>query len=109
MSLGELRAAHAIHPVAEGRKNEKGLFILDPGDASCPFHRSEIGCTIYESRPTQCRTWPFWPEVVRKKQSWDRAARECEGMNQGKVVTTVEIEALLRTCVEAGLPEDDPW
>lgn len=27
-------------------------------------------CTVYEARPTQCRTWPFWPENMTAK-SWD--------------------------------------
>ena len=27
-------------------------------------------CSIYEVRPVQCRTWPFWPEVVRSRAAW---------------------------------------
>jgi hypothetical protein len=111
-----LRAAHDIHPFTspsaagpDAPTDRKSLFILDPGDAPCPFHAAEIGCTIYEARPTQCRTWPFWPEVVREKKSWDRGARECEGMNRGELHSTVEIEVQLQACVEAGLPESDPW
>lgn len=49
-------------------------------------------CGVYEDRPAQCRTWPFWPSVVRSRQSWDRAAdRVCPGMNTGPVFTPVEI------------------
>lgn len=42
-------------------------------------------CGLYEARPSQCRTWPFWPENLRSPESWDRAARGCPGMNQGKL------------------------
>src|SRR4051812_6392381 len=24
-------------------------------------------CGVYEARPTQCRTWPFWPDVMSAK------------------------------------------
>ena len=27
-------------------------------------------CTVYKSRPTQCRTWPFWDSTVKKKKDW---------------------------------------
>lgn len=41
-------------------------------------------CAVYEARPMQCRTWPFWPENLRSREHWDRAARSCPGMNTGK-------------------------
>jgi Fe-S-cluster containining protein len=41
-------------------------------------------CTIYPIRPLQCRTWPFWPELLSSKESWKRAGRGCPGMDVGK-------------------------
>ncbi len=38
------------------------------------------GCTIYDERPTQCRTYPFWPQNLESKESWLREAAECEGI-----------------------------
>lgn len=32
-------------------------------------------CTIYEARPVQCRTYPFWPNILRSKQTWDEECR----------------------------------
>ncbi|MCI0363258.1 MAG: YkgJ family cysteine cluster protein [Phycisphaerales bacterium] len=45
-------------------------------------------CSIYEARPTQCRTWPFWPENLRTKRHWETVKRvtPCPGMNSGKLV-----------------------
>jgi hypothetical protein len=48
-------------------------------------------CRVYEARPTQCKTWPFWPENLKSKRAWDRAARTCPGMNQGQVIPVEEI------------------
>ena len=42
------------------------------------------GCSAYEARPVQCRTWPFWSWIVADKESWDDCAKNCPGMNQGK-------------------------
>ncbi len=40
-------------------------------------------CSVYPARPTQCRTWPFWPENLKSPRSWRRAARGCPGMAKG--------------------------
>jgi uncharacterized protein len=40
-------------------------------------------CTIYDVRPLQCRTWPFWPENLWDRKTWDHAAKRCHGMNAG--------------------------
>lgn len=50
----------------------------------CVFlERDENGrgkCSIYEVRPTQCRTWPFWVSNLRSPRQWARAAADCPGM-----------------------------
>lgn len=27
-------------------------------------------CSIYEARPTQCRTFPYWPRLLRNESNW---------------------------------------
>lgn len=49
-------------------------------------------CRIYEARPVQCRTFPFWNENLRSHRAWDLAARKCPGMNTGRVFSPEEIE-----------------
>jgi len=91
-------------------RDREGVPSLDPGpDRPCTFHDETTGCTIYEGRPTQCRTWPFWPETVHRRRAWEAAARECEGMDRGRRHSVVEIERHLSDCEEVGLPEGDPW
>jgi hypothetical protein len=50
-------------------------------------------CSIYKARPTQCRTWPFWPENLRTRRTWETVKRvtPCPGMNSGKLVALQQI------------------
>jgi len=48
------------------------------------------GCSIYPVRPTQCRTWPFWPENIASPRDWADAAKTCPGMQQGGAFYPVE-------------------
>ncbi|MCW5206039.1 YkgJ family cysteine cluster protein [Desulfobulbus sp. F5] len=43
----------------------------------CFFDRIDCRCTIYESRPKQCRTFPFWE---RFKQDQQELFAECPGV-----------------------------
>jgi uncharacterized protein len=51
-------------------------------------------CGIYQVRPLQCRTWPFWPEVIKSPESWQQAHQKCPGMGNGKSYTQDQIESL---------------
>ena len=53
------------------------------------------GCTVYEARPLQCRSYPFWPAVLASREDWDREAAECPGMNHGVLHDAEEISAAL--------------
>jgi hypothetical protein len=50
-------------------------------------------CSIYEARPKQCRTWPFWPENLRTQRHWETVKRitPCPGMNSGKLIPIEQI------------------
>ncbi len=41
------------------------------------FQRENGGCAIYEARPLQCRTFPFWDYY---KQRVEELKRECPGI-----------------------------
>ncbi len=66
------------------RKTEHGYDCIFLDRQSIP---GKAICGIYEARPTQCRTWPFWPENLRSESTWDRVKRAtpCPGMNRGKL------------------------
>lgn len=73
-----------------------GELVLQSGsDGRCVFLGSDGRCSVYDARPRQCRTYPFWPEVVATERSWRREARRCEGMDRGPRVPVAVIEAAL--------------
>lgn len=65
----------------------------------CQFLKGK-SCGIYEARPEQCRTWPFWPEVLQAKRWKKDVAEFCPGVGKGRVWSGDEIEALIRHQVE---------
>jgi uncharacterized protein len=48
-------------------------------------------CGLYEARPRQCRTWPFWNSVIKTRQTWERAKKVCPGIDSGKKYDLVQI------------------
>ncbi|MGO8694566.1 MAG: YkgJ family cysteine cluster protein [Rectinemataceae bacterium] len=53
------------------------------------------GCTVYEVRPVQCWTYPFWASVLESPRTWREEARECPGIEQGALRSAAEIEDCL--------------
>ncbi len=50
-------------------------------------------CSVYESRPIQCRTWPFWDSNLKRKRDWKETCEVCPGAGKGRLYTFEEIEA----------------
>ncbi len=71
-----------------------GVFHLRLSGRDCMFLKDGT-CSVYEARPTQCRTWPFRPDVIRAK-TWKReVAGFCPGVGHGRTWTEREIQASL--------------
>jgi len=71
----------------------EGQYVFRNDGDNCIFY-GEKGCTIYEARPTQCRTFPFWKANLKSQYRWKLIEEECEGIGQGKLYTVDEIEAI---------------
>lgn len=56
-------------------------------------------CGLYEARPMQCRTWPFWPGNLKSRDAWARAGRTCPGIDHGDLheprVVQLTVESML--------------
>lgn len=53
-------------------------------------------CLLYAVRPTQCRTFPWWPENISSQDAWEQAAKQCEGIrDQAPLVPCETIEEQL--------------
>src|SRR6266545_2881733 len=59
--------------------------LRKPRNAQCYFLR-EGGCGIHPAKPTQCRIFPFWPELVESHEDWAKTAEYCPGMSAGPLI-----------------------
>jgi len=70
-----------------------GFYYLNDSKKQCRF-LAGTKCSIYEARPNQCRTWPFWPEHMSTK-NWNEIARYCKGIGKGPTLDPDYIKAML--------------
>jgi uncharacterized protein len=71
------------------RKSLKELKNYD-----CVFLDSKTRkCKVYNARPRQCRTWPFWDSNVRSPEAWADTCEVCPGSGTGRLYQLGEIEA----------------
>jgi len=68
----------------------KSLIEYDNGD--CVFFDPEKRrCEVYEDRPRQCRTWPFWESNLRTPETWQETCEVCPGSGKGNLVPLEKI------------------
>ena len=73
------------------RRVEGRLSLIERPGGDCVFWDREVGCQVYEARPDQCRTWPFWTENLETPDEWARAGRGCPGIDRGPTHDLVKI------------------
>ena len=62
---------------------------------NCIFLKDKM-CTVYKSRPSQCRTWPFWNDNMNTK-TWNKdISVNCPGIGKGKLMSRKKINQLLK-------------
>ena len=61
---------------------------------ACVFLK-DGGCSVYDYRPLQCRTYPFWGIHLVDRDRWSRAAASCPGIGQGRLWSREEIDKCL--------------
>ncbi|WP_043923414.1 YkgJ family cysteine cluster protein [Leadbettera azotonutricia] len=69
------------------------LSLRERSNLDCVLWRE--GCLVYEARPLQCRSFPFWPSVLRSKTAWKATAMGCPGMGHGELHSADIIEGWL--------------
>lgn len=83
------------------RRNSRGeydcIFLkelpAEPGHGGQVRHTRRV-CGIYDARPLQCRTWPFWDGNLASKEAWERAGQRCHGINRGTHYSQERIDQL---------------
>jgi Fe-S-cluster containining protein len=78
--------------------DEDGQAMLEAKDgAGCPLLTADRRCAVHPVKPMQCRTWPFWSEMVEDERAWAAAKAFCPGLDApaGRRYTRPEILKIL--------------
>lgn len=73
-------------------RTKKYARLRNPREKRCVFLSAE-GCSVHSVKPTQCRTFPFWPEIVESKAEWLRTGSWCPGIGAGELIQITAIES----------------
>lgn len=73
----------------------------------CVFLKNNA-CTVYESRPIQCRTFPWWVQNLRTPSDWKEASLRCEGINHptASLIPALKIEEECMTYLDSLLDQN---
>lgn len=89
LSLGEFNKRYT-------RSEDDGSRVLLFRDRACIFLEDGL-CSVHEDKPVQCRTWPFWDELLESQEVYEREVlRFCPGSRVGEVVHAAEIRRQAR-------------
>ena len=89
-------------PFIGGRER---LSLKEKSNFDCIFWENH--CTVYQTRPLQCRTFPFWDYTVCSNEAWNNTGKDCPGINSGELHSAEEIEGCLRRMEEELIIERD--
>jgi Fe-S-cluster containining protein len=88
--LEKLRREHTR--VVGGR-----VSLTERSNGDCTFFDPQTRhCTVYNARPAQCRTWPFWNSNLESRETWKETQEGCPGAGHGTFFPLEEIERLAR-------------
>ena len=54
------------------------------------------GCSMYDARPVQCSTYPWWDWLCGSKEMWQECGRTCPGIGSQKMWTKEQIEEQIK-------------
>jgi hypothetical protein len=87
MTDGQFRRAYT-------RPARRGTTLRQKRNNDCVFWNSDTGCEVYDARPKQCRSYPFWQGIVHSKENWDTEAGACPGIGRGDLHPAEEIDGI---------------
>ncbi|NQU50830.1 MAG: YkgJ family cysteine cluster protein [Planctomycetes bacterium] len=80
---------------------DDGARVLRFEEGRCVF-LDGVSCQVHSSKPVQCRTWPFWQEVLASEETYEKEVRSmCPGSRQGPLVPAAEISRQLEETEQA--------
>ena len=84
------------------RKVSGQLLLRERDDAACVMLGEDDRCMVHAVRPLQCRTYPFWDEVLANDFTWILEKDLCPGLDKGRWFSREEIDALRRGQAQTG-------
>ena len=81
-------------------EKDEGYWKIRDFTSACRFLKNN-SCSVYEARPTQCRTWPFWPETMSARAWKKEITAYCPGVGKGRTWTADEIRTQLKVQIQS--------
>jgi hypothetical protein len=73
------------------------MSLVEYPNGDCVFFDNQARkCTVYEDRPRQCRSWPFWHSNLKTPDDWQQTCEVCPGSGQGNLVPLEQIVEQLK-------------
>lgn len=72
---------------------ERLYSLKEKKNNDCEFW--DDGCSLYEDRPVQCSSYPFWAQILGSEADWAAESGQCPGMGRGRLFSKAEIEERL--------------
>ena len=69
----------------------KQISLAEQPNMDCVFW-IDGACSIYEHRPLQCRSFPFWAPYLGSREDWDILESRCPGVNVGELHSVETID-----------------
>ena len=87
LTVDEFANKYATHKARSTVKTNRAWLQIKNKDeedgGGCIFLDENNLCSIYEARPVQCSTYPFWSNILRSPNSWDAEVREADNSTKG--------------------------
>jgi len=66
--------------------------LIEKKNYDCIFWENGKGCIVYEHRPLQCRSFPFWNSNMDSYETWNTLSEYCPGINTGELIPKLKID-----------------
>jgi len=83
-------------------ETETPWILKERADGACAMLDEQDRCRVHAERPGQCRSYPFWPEILANEFTWILEKQICPGLDVGEHYPRRRIEKILKGEDEAG-------
>jgi Fe-S-cluster containining protein len=83
------------------------ISLKEKENYDCIFWEND-GCRVYDHRPLQCRSFPFWSALLGSLDFWLEHTSKCPGIGKGRAYNCREIDSWLERRLVERLIEIDP-